>query len=66
MWPFKLHKYQTTTFFISKFHALLEGAEPLPKTYLLINETWEYFKPRIQVELEPHEKDIVTEIFIRK
>jgi len=37
----------------------------LPKTYLLINETWEYFKPKIQVESDSHDKEIVTEIFIR-
>ena len=44
---------------------ILEGGEPLPKTYLLINETWEYFKPKIQVEVDSHEKEIITEIFIR-
>lgn len=42
-----------------------ENKEPLPKTYIL-NSSYEYFKPRIQVEMENKEKpEWITEIHIR-
>ena len=42
-----------------------ENKEPLPKTYVL-NNSFEYFKPRIQVEMENKEKpETITEIYIR-
>jgi hypothetical protein len=40
--------------------------EPLPKTYILVKDNVEYFKPKIQVEQEnPDKNDSVTEVYIR-
>jgi hypothetical protein len=43
-----------------------EDIEPLPKTFILVKENYEYFKPKIQLEMDnPDKADTMTEVFIR-
>lgn len=44
----------------------LENLEPLPKTFVLVKDRSEYFKPKIQVEMETIDKqETITEIYVR-
>lgn len=38
----------------------------MPKTFILVKDMCEYFKPKIQYDAEHHDKqDYITELFIR-
>ncbi|CAF0714616.1 unnamed protein product [Brachionus calyciflorus] len=60
------NKHKSNSTFTEQDENKDSDIEALPKTYILIKDRFEYFKPKIHVELEhPDKSETVTELFIK-